>query len=146
MRLIISTDEKLSGEEIIKRYAKRWDIEPMFNELKNRFRFKDIMMHTQKSYYQFLYFKLWCFIILKLSSIQFKQTIIDYIKESLPWRVHYKKGVTITAGSTQLALRRVFATLHIGSFFPKIDKSIDGDFVNNEFEGFLLADGYEMTG
>ncbi len=84
MRLIIATDEKLSGEEIIKRYAKRWDIEPMFNELKNRFRFKDIMMHTQKSYYQFLYFKLWCFIILKLSSIQFKQTIIDYIKESLP--------------------------------------------------------------
>ncbi len=39
MRLIISTNEKLSGEEIIKRYAKRWDIEPMFNELKNRFRF-----------------------------------------------------------------------------------------------------------
>ncbi len=146
MRLIISTDEKLSGEEIIKRYAKRWDIEPMFNELKNRFRFKDIMMHTQKSYYQFLYFKLWCFIILKLSSIQFKQTIIDYIKELLPWRVHYKNGVTITAGSTQLALRRVFATLHIGFFFPKVDKSIDGDFVNNEFEGFLLDDGYEMTG
>ncbi len=118
----------------------------MFNELKNRFRFKDIMMHTQKSYYKFLYFKLWCFIILKLSSIQFKQTIIDYIKESLPWRVHYKNGVTVTTGSTQLALRRVFGTLHIGLFFPKVDKSIDGDFVNNEFEGFLLDNGYEMTG
>ncbi len=104
------------------------------------------MMHTQKSYYQFLYFKLWCFIILKLSSIQFKQTIIDYIKESLSWRVHYKNGVTVTAGSTQLSLRRVFATLDIGSFFPKVNKSIDEDFVNNEFEGFLLNDGYEMTG
>ena len=146
MRLIISTNEKLSGEEIIKRYAKRWDIEPMFNELKNRFRFKDIMMHTQQSYYQFLYFKLWCFIILKLSSIQFKRTIIDYIKDYLPWRVHYEKGVTVTAGSTQLALRRVFATLHIGLFFPKVNKSIDGNFVNNEFEVFLLDGGYEMTG
>ena len=146
MRLIISTNEKLLGEEIIKRYAKRWDIEPMFNELKNRFRFKDIMMHTQQSYYQFLYFKLWCFIILKLSSIQFKQTIIDYIKDYLPWRVHYKKGVTVTAGSTQLALRRVFATLHIGLFFPKVDKKIDETYANNEFLEFGLDGGYEMTG
>ena len=85
-------------------------------------------------------------IFLKLSSIQFKQTIINYIKESLPWRVYHEKGVTITAGNTQLALRRLFATLHIGLFFPKVDKSIDVDFVNNEFEGFLLDDGYEMTG
>ena len=146
MRLIISTNEKLSGEEIIKRYAKRWDIEPMFNELKNRFRFKDIMIHTQQSYYQFLYFKLWCFIILKLSSIQFKQTVIDYIKDYLPWRVHYKKGVTVTAGSTQLALRRVFATLHISLFFPKVDKKIDETYANNEFLGFGLDGGYEMTG
>ncbi|MEA2028780.1 MAG: transposase, partial [Campylobacterota bacterium] len=146
MRLLISTNEKLSGEEIIKRYSKRWDIEPMFNELKNRFRFKDIMMHTQKSYYQFLYFKLWCFMILKLSSIQFKKTVIDYIKESLPWRVHYKKGITVTAGSTQLALRRVFSTLHIGLFFPKVDKNIEGDCVNNEFLGVELDGEYDLTG
>jgi len=146
MRLIISTDTKLSGEEIIKRYAKRWDIEPMFNELKNNFRLKDIMMHTSGSYYQFLYFKIWCFIIIKLSSIQFKQTIIDYVRDYLPWRVHHEKGITVTAGSTQLALRRVFATLHIGLFFPKVDKNIDGDFENNEFLGFGLGGGYEKAG
>jgi len=134
MRLMISTDTELSGEEIIKRYSKRWDIEPMFNELKNRFKFKDIMMHSSRSYYQFLYFKIWCFIIIKLSSIQFKQTIIDYIKDYLPWRVHHKKGVTVTAGSTQLALRRVFSTF------------IEGNFENNEFLGFGLDGGYEKTG
>lgn len=138
MRLLISTDINLSGEEIIKRYAKRWDIESMFNELKNRFRFKDIMMHTSQSYYQFLYFKIWCFIILKLSSINFKQTIVDYIEESLPWRVHCKKGITITAGSTQLALRRVFSTLHIGLFFPKVGETIRDDGENNGFMGFGL--------
>ena len=70
----------------------------------------------------------------------------DYIKESLPWRVHYKNGVTITAGSTQLALRRVFATLHIDLFFPKVDKNIDENFVNNEFVDFKLDGEYEMTG
>lgn len=146
MRLIISTDTKLSGEEVIKRYAKRWDIEPMFNELKNHFRFKDIMMHTSRSYYQFLYFKIWCFIIIKLSSIQFKKTIIDYVEDYLPWRVHYKKGITVTAGSTKLALQRIFGSLDIRLFFPKVDKNIDGNFENNEFLGVGLDGRYEMTG
>ena len=146
MRLIISTDTKLSGEEIIKRYAKRWDIEPMFNELKNRFKFKDIMMHTSRSYYQFLYFKIWCFIIIKLSSINFKLTIIDYIEEFLPWRVHCKKGVTITAGSTQLALRSVFTTLHIGLFFPKVNETIEADCVNGEFIGVGVDERSGMIG
>ena len=146
MRLIISTDITLSGEEIIRRYALRWDIESMFDELKNRFHFKKIMMHTVQSYYQFLYFKIWCFIIIKLSSIQFKKTIIDYVKEFLPWRVHYKKGVVITAGNTQLALRRIFDTLHIGLFFPKVDKNIEENSVNNEFWGIGLNGGYQGTG
>ena len=61
-------------------------------------------------------------------------------------RVHHEKGITVTAGSTQLALRRVFATLHIGLFFPKVDKNIDGDFENNEFLGFGLGGGYEKAG
>ncbi len=138
MRLIIATDIELSGTEIIKRYALRWDIEPMFNELKNRFKFKKIMMHTTRSYYQFLYFKIWCFIIIKLSSIQFEKTIMDYVRDYLPWRVHHKKGVTVTAGSTQLALQRVFGTLHISMFFPKVIKNIEGNFGNNEFLGFGL--------
>ena len=123
LRLIISTDTTLKAQEIIKRYAKRWDIEPMFDELKNRFKFKEIMMHSTHSYYQFLYFKIWCFIIIKLSSIEFSHSVTQYIKEMLPWRVHYKKGVSVTAGSTQLALKNIFTTLHIELFFPKVDKN-----------------------
>ena len=146
MRLMISTNIELSAEEIIKRYAKRWDIEPMFNELKNRFKFKDIMMHTPRSYYQFLYFKIWAFIIIKISSIHFKQTIIDYVKEFLPWRVHHQKGITITAGNTQLALTRVFSTLHISLFFPKVPKNIDRNFEDDEFRDFEIEKGYQMSG
>ncbi len=32
---------------------------------------------------------------------QSKQSIVDYVKDYLPWRVHYEKGVGITAGSTK---------------------------------------------
>lgn len=146
LRLIIATDTQLSAQEVIKRYAKRWDIEPMFNELKNRFRFKDIMMHQPQSYYQFLYFKIWCFIIIKLSSIQFKHSIRDYIKEMLPWRVHHKKGVIVTAGSSQLALQSFFSTLHIGLFFPKLDKKIGSNPSNSEFFELLFDNELKMTG
>ena len=123
LRLLIATDIELSTEEIIKRYATRWDIEPMFNELKNSFRFKDIMMHTSQSYYQFLYFKIWCFIIIKLSSIQFEKKIIYYIQDFLPWRVHHQKGITVTDENTKLSLRGVFSTLDIRLFFPKVDEN-----------------------
>ncbi len=146
MRLIISTDITLSGEEIIKRYGTRWDIEVMFNELKNSFNFKKIMMHSIKSYYQFLYFKIWCFIIIKLSSFDFKEIIINYVKESLPWRVHHKKGVTITAGNTKLALKSIFATLHIGMFFPKVDKKNRQNHENNVLWDVIVGGGYEKTG
>ena len=125
MRLLISTDIKLSAIDIIQRYAKRWDIESMFNELKNRFRFKDIMMHNKKSYYQFLYFKVWCFIIIKLISLQYKNKIIDYVREMLPWRVVSKNKVKITAGVTKLALKTIFTTLDISMFFPKVSKNIE---------------------
>ena len=112
----------------------------------HRFKFKDIMMHKPKSYYQFLYFKIWCFIIIKISSIQFKKTIVDYVKIFLPWRVHYKKGITVTAGSTQLALKSIFSTLHICLFFPKVDENISDNFKNTEFTDFSSDYEYEMTG
>jgi len=146
LRLLIATDIELSSEEIIKRYSQRWDIESMFNELKNRFRFKDIMMHTSQNYYQFLYFKIWCFIIIKLSSIEFKKEISDYIQDFLPWRVHHKKGITLTAGSAKLALRGVFSTLHIGLFPPKVDENIDGDFKADAFMGLDLDGDYHIMG
>ena len=146
MRLLISTDTTLSGKDIIRRYARRWDIESIFNELKNRFKFKMIMLQTPRSYYQFLYFKIWAFIIIKLSSIQFKKRVTDYIKEMLPWRARHKKGVTVTAGSTQLALQNIFSTLHIGLFFPKVHKSIEMVFWDNESLGYSSSNCYEEMG
>jgi len=64
----------------------------------------------------------------------------------LPWRVHYKKGVTITAGNTQLALANIFSTLDIGLFFPKVDEKVENIFWNNDFLGSSFTNCYEETG
>ena len=84
--------------------------------------------------------------ILPQKSRQFKKTVIDYVKEFLPWRIHHEKGVIVTIGSTQLALRNIFATLQISMFFPKVDKKIGDSYENNEFLGLGLDMGYEKTG
>jgi len=61
----------------------------------------------------------------------------------LPWRVHHKKRVTVTAGSTQLALQNIFSTLHMGLFFPKVDEKIEKNLGNNEFWESCLDNYYE---
>jgi len=45
LRLIISSNLTLSATQIIEQYSTRWNIEVMFNELKNSFRFKDNILH-----------------------------------------------------------------------------------------------------
>jgi len=142
LRLIISSNLTLSATQIIEQYSTRWNIEVMFNELKNSFRFKDNILHTVESYNRFLYFKIYAYIIIKLMLIEHKKTIIDYIKEFLPWRVHHEKGVIVTSNSAKLALNSFFSRLEIEQIFPKVyknktHKSYNDDYmVNNHIYHF----------
>ena len=47
-RLLLSTDMKLSGLDIIVAYEKRWSIEPLFNQLKNDWGMKQTWQKTRK--------------------------------------------------------------------------------------------------
>ena len=120
MRFMLSTDTTLSVAEILKRYEQRWSIENMFNELKNNFRFKDIMVHQIATYYQFFYFKIWCYTIIKLTSTTNINKIKEYVREMLPWRVQNDKSIKITAGITKLAMKSFFSSLEISEVLPKM--------------------------
>ena len=120
MRFILSTDTTLSVAEVLKRYEQRWSIENMFNELKNNFRFKDIMVHQIATYYQFFYFKIWCYTIIKLTSTTNINKIKEYVREMLPWRVQNDKSIKITAGITKLAMKSFFSSLEISEVLPKM--------------------------
>ena len=88
---------------------------------------------------------LWAKYRYNFSTIEFKTKIITYIEEFLPWRIHHKKGITVTAGSTKLALRGVFSTLHIDLFFPKVHQNIDELFKDDNFMAFALDEKYDLT-
>ena len=114
----LGSNTTLSATQIIGQYTLRWDIEVMFNELKNSFRFKDNILHNVESYNRFLYFKIYSYIIIKLTLLNHRESIIEYIKEFLPWRVDYKKDVIITTNSAELALNGFFSRLEIDEFLP----------------------------
>ena len=146
LRLIISSDTTLSAVQMIEQYSLRWDIEVMFNELKNSFRFKDNILHSVESYNRFLYFKIYSYIIIKLTLLNHKKSIIEYIKEFLPWRIDHKKGVIITTNSAKLALNGFFSKLEIDEFSPKMQKNKSRKSVNNESKGKSSSSMFEKTG
>lgn len=124
INLYISTDLTLSAVDILKLYEKRWKIEPLFNELKNIFSFKDIWMQTVNSYQKFLHLKLWAFIITQLASLNNSASIEIFAKSNLPWRFRKNNKLTITNGITQLAMAEFLRLLSFSSFISKVSNII----------------------
>jgi len=118
--LYISTDISLSSIEILRLYEKRWKIEPLFNELKNTFFFKDIWMQTVSSYQKFLHLKLFAFVITQIASLNNFASLEFFVKTSLTWRIKVNKTIPITNGITQLALSEFLRFLTFNLFISKV--------------------------
>ncbi|ARU54650.1 IS701 family transposase [Oleiphilus messinensis] len=100
-RLLLTTRTNMSGIDIIKAYAKRWSIEPMFHQLKNRWGWNETWQQSRQVLHR------WVQIIsLSYALVQ----LLTYWKESagqemhldIPWRKH----APITAGLVRLKLQR----------------------------------------
>ena len=100
-RLLLTTRTNISGIDIIKAYAKRWSIEPMFHQLKNRWGWNETWQQSRQVLHR------WVQIIsLSYALVQ----LLTYWKESagqemhldIPWRKH----APITAGLVRLKLQR----------------------------------------
>lgn len=120
INLYISTDLSVSAVDILKLYEKRWKIEPLFNELKNIFSFKDIWMQTASAYQKFLHLKLWAFVITQLASVNNSVQIESFAKNNLPWRFRKNNVLTITNGITQLAMAEFLELLTFNIFISKV--------------------------
>lgn len=133
IKLYISTNTSLSALEILQIYEKRWKIEPLFNELKNIFSFKNIWMQTVSSYQKFLHLKLWAFIITQLAPHQNTGVIETFVTKYLPWRLKANASVTITNGITQLVLSEFLRLLSYSSFHTKVQNIISSKLFPEHF-------------
>jgi hypothetical protein len=141
INLYISTDLSVSAVDILKLYEKRWKIEPLFNELKNIFSFKDIWMQTTSAYQKFLHLKLWAFVITQLASINNSASIETFAKKHLPWRFRKNNKLTITNGITQLALAEFLGLLTFRIFITKVCKIVQRNSV--PFNSLNLFTNYD---
>jgi hypothetical protein len=122
IHLYLSTELSLDPIQLLTIYSKRWNIEPLFNELKNIFGFKDIWLQKNIYYQKFLHLKLWAFIITKLSMINNLNIINTYVMDNLPWRIKKQNHITITNGIIQLTLSHFLGLLNFNTFFRKSSK------------------------
>lgn len=117
--LILSTDITLNTERIIKLYARRWKIEPMFNELKHMVGLKEAWQQNRQALSQ------WATLLCTAYAIPRMIALVIPRKTEIgipPWR----KNQPVTAGMVVLALQRIFLQVavwqQIHLKFPKFNR------------------------
>ncbi len=111
-RLILSTNTELRAEKILQHYAKRWTIEPMFNQLKNNWGLHTVWQQSRQVLSRWVQ-------IVSLS-YALPQMLVHLGEENVrslmtftPWRTKHP----VTAGRIRLGLSRIFGHFAVRSWW-----------------------------
>lgn len=117
-RLILSTDMGLSATRILLAYNRRWAIEDLFNQLKNRWGWKDAWQQTRQVLHRWTQILSTSYALPQLLAQMRSTEVVDLASMS-PWRNHQP----ITAGRVRQGLQRIFSHVDIRSHWhPKSGK------------------------
>lgn len=114
-RLLLCTDLGLSAEHIIVYYAKRWLIEPMFCDLKQRFGFKDCWQQSAQLWQRWIAISSVGYTLTRLLALTREPHLLEAVLGLMPWR----KEQAITAGQVQKVLQRIFYQVKVRGFWDK---------------------------
>lgn len=116
--LILSTDISLSAARIILNYGRRWSVEDLFNQLKNRWGWKETWQQSRQVLHR------WVQILSVSYAIPQLLVLLDDAKVTIlasvaPWR----QKQPITAGRVRQGLQRIFGYANIRAMWhPKSGK------------------------
>jgi hypothetical protein len=117
-RLILSTDLGLSATRILLAYSRRWSIEDLFNQLKNRWGWKDTWQQTRQVLHRWTQILSTSYALPQLLALQ-GHSEVQQLANLSPWRVHQ----SITAGRVRQGLVKIFRHVDIRSLWnPKSGK------------------------
>ncbi len=117
-RLILSTDLRLSAIRILLAYGRRWSIEDLFNQLKNRWGWKDSWQQTRQVLHRWTQILSTSYALPQLLALQ-GGCDVQKLASLSPWR----KNHPLTAGRVRQGLQRVFRDVDIRSLWnPKTGK------------------------
>jgi len=100
-RLLLTTRTEMSGIDIIKAYAKRWSIEPMFHQLKNRWGWNETWQQSRQVLHRWVQVISIGYALVQLLTY-WKESAAQEIVLDIPWR----KSSPVTAGLVRLNLER----------------------------------------
>ncbi|MBN2428347.1 MAG: transposase [Deltaproteobacteria bacterium] len=107
-RLILSTDLSLSAARILIAYNRRWAREDLFNQLKNRWGWKEAWQQTRQVLHRWVQILSTSYAIPQLLALQEDPTIMS-LANGTPWRCQQP----ITAGRIRQGLARIFGHVDI---------------------------------
>lgn len=117
-RLILSTDLSLSAAKVVLAYGKRWSIEALFNQLKNRWGWKDAWQQSRQVLHRWSQILAVGYALPQLLALR-QEEQVNMLAATAPWRAKQP----VTAGRVRLGLARIFRNVDIRSFWhPKSRK------------------------
>lgn len=117
-RLILCTDLGLSAIRVLLAYNRRWAIEDLFNQLKNRWGWKDAWQQTRQVLHRWTQILSTSYALPQLLA-QMNSKEVENLASIAPWRDHQP----MTAGRVRQGLQRIFGHVDIRRHWnPKTGK------------------------
>lgn len=107
-RLILSTQCDLSPEEIFSYYGRRWSIEDLFNQMKNKWGWREAWQQSRQVLHRWTQILSLAYALPQLLAIYCGDQVESFLKLT-PWR----KKNQITAGRVRLGLQMILGNVRV---------------------------------
>lgn len=117
-RLLLTTCSTLSAEEVFSYYARRWSIEDLFNQMKNRWGWRETWQQSRQVLHRWTQILSLAYALPQLLAIYCGDQVKSMLQLT-PWR----KESQITAGRVRLGLQNILGNVRIRDWWnPKCRK------------------------
>lgn len=117
-RLLLSTKDSLTAEEVFKYYARRWPIEDLFNQMKNYWGWKDAWQQSRQVLHRWTQILSIGYALPQLLNISGGDQVANFANLT-PWRLKR----CMTAGRVRLGIQRILGQVRIRDWWnPKSRK------------------------
>jgi len=114
-RLLLSTDPAVGAEQIISAYARRWSVEDVFNQLKNRWGWREAWQQSRQVLHRWTQILTVAYALPQLLAV-YCSAQVQPLLGLTPWR----KQDRVKAGLVRLGLQLIFSNVAVRSWWnPK---------------------------
>ena len=136
-RIFISTNTEHEGLDVLRGYARRWPVEPMFHQLKHAFGCCHLWQQKLRTLLRWMHLKMAGYALLQLLTVCKNQSCLKISR--IPWR----SPDTTTAGMMRIALSRIIPKFPIRKGWDRYHQKYEFNF--NELSGQFKPDKAEAA-